>query len=65
MANIVTSENIATHSSHERLRDAARELKISESTLRAWLRSGRVRYSRLGQKLIVIPRAEIDRLLAS
>ena len=55
--------NLAVEDGLERLKVAAQELKVSNDTLRDWCKSGRVRYHRLGVKLIMIPRSEIARLV--
>ncbi len=47
----------------ERIKSAAEMLRVKTDTLRGWCKDGRVRYHRLGAKLIMIPRSEISRLI--
>lgn len=42
--------------------EASAELKISERSLRTLLAAGEVRATRLGKRIVRIPRAEIERL---
>lgn len=43
--------------------EAAKLLRVKVETVRAWVKSGKLRASRPGRRLLV-PRAEVDRLLA-
>ena len=43
--------------------EAALLLNLSPATIRAWVRSSRIGYIRIGQRSIRIPGSEIDRLL--
>ena len=44
--------------------EAADELKISDRSLRKLIAAGEVRATRLGKRIVRIPRAEIERLAA-
>jgi excisionase family DNA binding protein len=44
--------------------EAADELKISDRSLRSLIAAGEVRATRLGKRIVRIPRAEIERLAA-
>jgi excisionase family DNA binding protein len=44
--------------------EAADELKISDRSLRNLIAAGEVRATRLGKRIVRIPRAEIERLAA-
>jgi excisionase family DNA binding protein len=47
----------------ERLSAAAKLLKVTTGTLRDWCKSGRVKYHRLGPKLIFVSRSEVSRII--
>jgi excisionase family DNA binding protein len=55
-AKATTGENFLT------LVEAASELRISERSLRSFIAAGQVHAVRLGQRVVRIPRAEIERL---
>ena len=45
------------------VREAAAALRVSEQTIRAWLRSGKLRGSRAGERRRVIRESELQRLI--
>lgn len=45
------------------VREAGRLLSVAPRTVRAWVKSGRIRCARLGRR-VVIPVSELERLLA-
>jgi excisionase family DNA binding protein len=46
------------------VREAAEELMIPEATLRDWIFRKKISVVRVGEKIIQIPRSEIQRLMA-
>lgn len=59
----MTTPLIADPQELERLNKAAKMLNVCDDTLRSWCKSGRVKYHRMGAKLIMISRSEITRLI--
>ena len=44
-------------------RQVAEELEVSAATVVRWVRKGTIRAKRFGQRIIKIPRTEIERML--